>query len=390
MDYYETIINYIIEVIYNLLSYFNINIDNLVKNNKNLTVLEITNKDIDYEFSQYITKRINTSILKELCIIITRLNEIDRNGIINIFEAIKNNKNILIMYIHMNLGYLELDCISEIIKNGKLNTLHLIGPLMIDYLYEALKNNKTIVNLTLSFNNMNENDFKLISNILKKNDTLENLCLLGNHLTENGCKYLSDALKFNKSLKKLNLRRCNYIKGIELNNYLTHLNLNGNKIDINYIADLIKNNKTLKYLDLSFNEIINDQLIYIRDALKINKSLIQLNLSNNYISNLGIIYLFNGLIKNKTLRYLYLNNNKIKNDIFNFIHDAIQLTGLILLDLRGTKIVEEDIKKINQELNINLQKQIQIKQEKIYLILFLDKGNIISRDIQRQFLEFIL
>ena len=125
-------------------------------------------------------------------------------------------------------------------------------------------------------------------------------------------------------------------------NGLNTLNLAGCNIDdkqIKQIVHIIKKNKTIQKLDLSFNSIteigaksiayllknnpvitdINLELNYIKDngvkaitqALEKNITLTSLNLSVNNISDEGARYISNLIKKNNTLKQIKINDNNI-------------------------------------------------------------------------------
>jgi Ran GTPase-activating protein (RanGAP) involved in mRNA processing and transport len=91
---------------------------------------------------------------------------------------------------------------------------------------------------------------------------------------------------------------------------LTSLVLRGNDIgeqEAKHIADTLRENKILTYLKLSYNYIIKEGAKYIADAIK-EKTLNTLNLASSYMGYEGV----NSLKENKTLTFLNLNYNEIK------------------------------------------------------------------------------
>jgi Ran GTPase-activating protein (RanGAP) involved in mRNA processing and transport len=79
------------------------------------------------------------------------------------------------------------------------------------------------------------------------------------------------------------------------------------------LAASLRNNSTLKYLDLSYNQISDQGVRILSEALlpNQNSSLKALYLSKNRISNLGAKYLSEMLRTNQTLTELWLSSNEI-------------------------------------------------------------------------------
>ena len=143
--------------------------------------------------------------------------------------------------------------------------------------------------------------------MLKINTTLEVLKLDKNDdITKNGYNALSDALKINKSIWLSDLTcndkfpNRNEIKTIFERNYsqkkkpfeiiinrTTSLNLNKCSVtdkQLIVLANLLKDNKTVKTLNLNQNGNSDNAMKIILEMLKINKSLITVNLIGNDMS----------------------------------------------------------------------------------------------------------
>jgi len=87
---------------------------------------------------------------------------------------------------------------------------------------------------------------------------------------------------------------------------------------------MLKKNRTLKYLNLSGNNLGNKGLNLLYNALKINRSLIKLNISNMSFSNRGVGWIIKIIKDNNILQYL---------DIYdNYIYDWSNSTTIKLLD----------------------------------------------------------
>jgi Ran GTPase-activating protein (RanGAP) involved in mRNA processing and transport len=91
--------------------------------------------------------------------------------------------------------------------------------------------NQFIVNLDLSFNEMNVESCENFATCLIENQSIETLNLSSNSISKKGSEFLSKALEKNQYLKSLNISS-NFISVVGISNYL-------------------KNNRCLMTLDIS-------------------------------------------------------------------------------------------------------------------------------------------
>lgn len=125
----------------------------------------------------------------------------------------------------------------------------------IKYICNILKNNKTLIELTLSFCRLasTPTPFGYISDLLKSNPTIIKLTISYINIGRSDIKDLFEALKYNKFLKVLNLYN-------ELNDY-----------DAIYMLDMLSYNRTLTKIDFGDTYIGKYFIIVINDELKYNK-----------------------------------------------------------------------------------------------------------------------
>ncbi len=141
-------------------------------------------------------------------------------------------------------------------------------------LASALKENHSLTELNLSFNNIGVEVIKLLAEALKENNSLTQLDLAINQIGAEGIKLIIEALKENNSL--------------------THLDLSLNLIraeGIKLIIEALRENSSLTHLKLTGNQIGDDGARLLTEALKKNNSLIQVDLSSNFIedNSLGLL-----------------------------------------------------------------------------------------------------
>lgn len=134
-------------------------------------------------------------------------------------------------------------------------------------------------------------------------------------------KLLFNALKLNTNLKLLKLiKLCDYSNFSRL-------------FDLDLLCDSLKNNKKLKYLELSENGLYN---INSLSKIFINSKIKFLDLSYNEITDLTVIIHF--LENNNTLQYLYLNHNCIDDYNLNLLCKVLENNNTLqYLDLSYNK-----------------------------------------------------
>ena len=121
----------------------------------------------------------------------------------------------------------------------------------------------------------------------------------------------------------------------------------------------MKQSKTLKIINLSYNNISDGGIKCISDGLKENNTLEELDLGENSFSVAGLRYLLNSLEKNNTLKLLSVSGNKKIGDvgaeiISKFLMVNKTLTHLYLYDSNigdlGASFLKDALKTKNNTL----------------------------------------
>ena len=237
-------------------------------------------------------------------------NEFTLDGIIPIAEALKDNIYCTSLWLKRNpLGPLSMDPISSMLLfNKKIQVLDLVncgildsglktlisalsGPnrnitlrvLWLDangitynsanIIADYISNWCELTDLSLSCNRLCDNGVEVISLALKSNSILQRLSLASNRIGPSGAKYLSEALRYHTSINFLNLGYTRSTNAVhELGNFI------GDE-GTYYIADLLKNNSTIRHLDLLHNSISQIGVNHIISALETNTTLVKLQLT---------------------------------------------------------------------------------------------------------------
>lgn len=230
--------------------------------------------------------------------------------------------------------------------------------LVTKYYLRLLIENKTITELSLfgyvdrrkyvTFNNWHNGKEKTtcsyfanyelteVADVLLKNDTITNFGLhYQNAWEDDGVTALGNALKRNKALTKLSFSFCHINKKIPQLlpriNSLTEIHLCHIWIDehsLEHLCTILKNNTTLKILDLSQNRISNTASL--AKLLEKNSTIEELRLDRNIIGDEGAKYLARALKINLTLTMLDLFDNRIESDGLTDLLSAIKKNSTLL------------------------------------------------------------
>lgn len=192
-----------------------------------------------------------------------------------------------IMKIALDDNYSLSFCNCNIGKNG----IYILGTL--------LSTTETLKKLSILDDNLTRKEIKILADGIKLNNTLEYLDLTNSISVEDYLDKIIESLEINKSITFVNLSR-NYLYNysflllnnlIKKNTTITTLILNNvTYCELSYygrthfIIDGVKNSKTLKVLDLSYNYFDDNIEVAFSDMIKENKSLTNLNLTFTYLT----------------------------------------------------------------------------------------------------------
>ena len=321
-------------------SLFEINLDNnnisnkginalckYLKNNENLMKVSLNgNKisEIDSDFYELFNWVKDIKISE---------NPLNQSGIVRLFQGSEYNR----LFKYLKFKYNSEDeyhfkCFNENIKSIDISFNHKINLSLISHIL-SLKN---LSKLNLQMNSIDDTEIKSIVNYIKENNSpIKTLILKNNKITSEGSASIVDLIKFSKTLKVLDLsynelksegvkKICNGIIVSNSTSCLEQLFLNGNKCN-DYCADdifnlLVNNNvKKLKLLSLSVNFFSNKGIDKILSSLRKNNYLEQLYLGENKIDSKAFSNLVNYLKFNRTLKNLEIKSSRINYESLNEI-----------------------------------------------------------------------
>lgn len=237
----------------------------------------------------------------------------------------------------------------------------------------SLKSNDPFLKkLDLSFNTINDQKIRILSEALSENDILKEVNLSSNQISDEGAVILAGFLKLNPKLEKLDLSNNQisdkgvreFSQALESNSNLNSINFGDNKITykgFSYLFEALKQNSTLNsiglasraksFFDFNPEEVSNQLTRSVADLLKSNSTLTFLDLSNNQISDSSLSFISSALRTNHSLLHLNLSHNKITDKgLQNFSKDLKLNNGLVSLDLRYNKISSQGLKHLKSAL----------------------------------------
>ncbi|XP_062111809.1 uncharacterized protein LOC133823200 isoform X2 [Humulus lupulus] len=233
-------------------------------------------------------------------------------------------------------------CLSEILVNNtgitklQLNSANL-GDEGAKAIAEMLKKNSTLRFLELNNNMIEFSGFASLAGALLENKTIRDLQLNGNYGGALGANSLSKGLEGNKSLKELHLHG-NSIgdEGIRAlidglcshKGKLTRLEIGNNSISAKgafHVAEFIKKSKSLTTLNIS----MNDGAERIGDALRENRTVKSLDLAGNNIHVKGVGVIAKALKDNSIIMTLELGYNPVGPEGAESLCEVLKFHGNI-------------------------------------------------------------
>jgi Ran GTPase-activating protein (RanGAP) involved in mRNA processing and transport len=159
------------------------------------------------------------------------------------------------------------------------------------------------------------------------------------------------------------------------------LNLWGNQFkaeSIFILTNILNGNRTLRELDLSYNQLKNEGVRTLCDVLALNTCVIkEIDLSSNGITDKGVEYIADMLQKNEKLRALVLNHNEITDKGLMSLADALvneKNKKLTQLKLESNPLIT----RTGVEYTLNLLKDKQIFQR-----LYVKDCSVLDKDWDR-------
>ena len=208
---------------------------------------------------------------------------------------------------------------------------------------------------------------------LKVNKTLERVSVRDTHILAAGCRIILKSLHYNTTLKELDLSY-NWLgyhgsrAAHELllqNQSLTGLICSGDKITdrcAHYWAKIVRTTKSLRKLDLSYNELGDEAGKKLGPAIAENDTLEELSLKWNQLRQDGALSIARSLIRNGRLKDLDLSWNGFADNGAAAVGRALKKNSTLeSLNLRHNRISENGAKLLAQGIEVNSKlKHLQV------------------------------
>jgi len=182
-------------------------------------------------------------------------------------------------------------------------------------LLRSIEHVNNLRSINVSSCEMNDTDAQLLATSITVNDTLEQLILAKCVLQSAGLVSVLDALKklctlnhFDLSFVKVDMEIMPLLAEVISVNLLEHLNLSHCSLGANctVVLTAIANSGTLQYLDLSYNDISDDEASCVASAITNNEYLHNVNLTKNKFCRKSLEMIFESMISISSLRLVNL------------------------------------------------------------------------------------
>lgn len=241
-------------------------------------------------------------------------NSIGDEGAASLFNALRHN---------MSVAFLHVGSVSGVSRNS-------FGNRAINELSLMFHDNRILSEINLSMTEISTEDITILTSGLSQNKTLKSIHLSNNNLRSKGAVNLLNGL---------------------LSSQIAELYLGSNHLKDDcapYFANFLSNNKSLKKLDLSGNNLTHRFTSAIALPLASQSPLIELNLSRNPLGGRGVSALGPALITNVKLENIDFSGCKLEPSGFtDFCDNLKRNTALLRIHLDHNSIRDDGAMKLS-------------------------------------------
>jgi ribosomal protein S8 len=250
----------------------------------------------------------------------------DQQFIANVFNKKNSLREIKVLHFFKNfdiIGFiLYHNKFIQILSFFENNYWNLIS---MKNLEKLLARNISVELLDFSYNKIDEEEMKILAYSLKNNNSIKEIKLVSKPGYPNfkGLIHFYEMLKSNTSIKNINLSGSilttelkNLAEALEVNKTLKSINLSFNQLDFEFIVKLnkiLESNNNIENIDLSSTGLKNKELKELSKSLRLNNTIKEINLENNLINYYGFDALKTALNNNKSITSVNCNNNDMEN-----------------------------------------------------------------------------
>ena len=189
-----------------------------------------------------------------------------------------DNKN-EITFVGRDIDLLQSKQLSEALKeNTSLISISLIsnkiGDDGVKALAEALKENTSLTSIVIVDNNITDDGMKALAEALKENTSIQSISLFANNITNDGVKALAEALKENTSIMDMTLEP----------------NGNRNEINTEEITEYMRRNRAMHAVNIGRSkdpDNVEITLLFALNKIKFSCNNVD-ELSNSFITSMGL------------------------------------------------------------------------------------------------------
>ncbi|XP_077321214.1 NACHT, LRR and PYD domains-containing protein 3-like isoform X1 [Lithobates pipiens] len=321
-----------------------------IRNNQTLRILSLSYNNLEGPHFSDLMAALTTSRIEELRLVNTHLTD---SSCPHLTSGIRNNQTMRTL----NLSYNNLDgCnfsdLMEALTTSRIEELHLYNNGLTDsscpHLAIGIRNNQTMRTLDLSHNNLQGPHFRDLMEALTTSQ-IEKLHLGRNQLTDTFCPHLASGIRNTKTLRTLNLSR-NNLEGPHFSDLTAALTTSRiEKLHLYdkhltdsscpHLASAIRNNQTLRILDLSMNIVEGPYFRDLMEALTTSR-IEELHLDRNHLTDSSCTHLASGIRNNQTLRTLNLNENNLGGPHFSDLMAALTTSRIDELHLSDNHLTD--------------------------------------------------
>ncbi|KAM5172750.1 NACHT, LRR and PYD domains-containing protein 3-like [Mantella aurantiaca] len=268
-------------------------------------------------------------------------------------SGIRNNQTLRTLDLsHNNLEGSHFSDVMAALTTSRIEELHLDNTHLTDrscpHLASGIRNNQTLRTLILLHNNLEGSHFSDLMAALTTS-RIEELHLMNNHLTDRSCPHLASGIRNNQTLRTLNLSY-NNLEGSHFSDLmaaLTTSRIEELHLMSNHLTDRscphlesgIRNNQTLRKLILLHNNLEGSHFSDLMAALTTSR-IEELHLMSNHLTDRSCPHLASGIRNNQTLRKLILSNNNLEGSHFSDLMAALTTSRIEELHLESNHLTD--------------------------------------------------
>ncbi|XP_018421678.1 PREDICTED: NACHT, LRR and PYD domains-containing protein 3-like [Nanorana parkeri] len=321
-----------------------------IRNNQTLRTLNLTRNKLEGPHFRDLMEAMTTSQIEELLL---RNNHLTDISCPDLASGIRNNQTLRTLNLsENNLEGPHFSDVMAALTTSRIEELHLDKNHLTDIscpdLASGIRNNQTLRTLDLSRNKLEGPHFRDLMEALTTS-RIEELHFGYNHLTDSSCPDLASVIRNNQTLRTMNLSG-NNLEGPHFRDVMEALTTSGiEKLHLgdNHLTDIfcpdlasgIRNNQTLRTLDLSGNNLEGPHFRDVMEALTTSR-IEELHLGDNHLTDIFCPDLASGIRNNQTLRTLDLSGNNLEGPHFRDVMEALTTSRIEELQLMSNNLTD--------------------------------------------------